>query len=63
MPMQNVIESDDFNTAWIEEFIDASAMFDSRMNQAVIDSSILRHIPRAALAKEGVSSGHMTEAD
>ena len=40
--MQNVTESDDFNMAWMEDFIEASATFDSRMNQAVIDSGILR---------------------
>ena len=63
MPVQNVTESDDFNMAWMENFIEASATFDSRMNEAVVDSGILRHIPRAALAKEGVPSGHMTKAD
>ena len=61
--MQNVTESDDFNVAWMDQFTEASATFDRRMNQAVVDSGILRHIPRAALAKEGVPPGHMAGAD
>lgn len=63
VPMQNVTESDDFNAAWMENFIEASATFDRRMNQAVIDSGILRHIPRPALTKEGMPPRHTITAD
>jgi len=43
---------------WIAEFVDELSAFDRRMNSAVIDSSILRHVPANVLAKQGLERIH-----
>lgn len=40
--------------SWLAEFVDDLSEFDRAMNKAVTDSGILKHVPRRALAKEGV---------
>lgn len=47
-----------FDMGWIAEFVDELSAFDRRMNSAVIDSSILRHVPANALAKQGLERIH-----
>ena len=51
--MQSAAEGGEFDSIWVEDFVDKLSRFDRRMNQAVIDSGILSHIPQHALGREG----------
>ena len=51
--VQSTAEGGDFDSIWVEDFVDKLSRFDRRMNQAVIDSGILSHIPQHALGHEG----------
>ena len=51
--MQSAAEGGEFDSIWVEDFVDKLSRFDRRMNQAVIDSGILSHIPQHALGHEG----------
>ena len=51
--MQNAAEADDFDEPWMKDFVQKLSGFDSRMNEAVITSGILKHIPKGALGREG----------
>lgn len=51
--VQSAAESGEFDSIWVENIVDKLSRFDRRMNQAVIDSGILSHIPQHALGQEG----------
>jgi hypothetical protein len=46
-------EGGPFDMVWAAEFLDELADFDRLMNRAVVESGILRHIPRNALGRAG----------
>ena len=50
---QNAAEADEFDESWMKDFVQKLSSFDCRMNDAVISSGILKHIPEGALGREG----------
>ena len=45
-----------FDMGWMAEFVDELSEFDRRMNSAVTDSGLLRHVPQHALFKAGAQA-------
>ena len=54
--VQNATEGDDFNPTWMADFVKKNSSFDKGMNQAVIDSGILKHIQKDALGRAGTET-------
>ena len=63
--LQNAAEAEEYNEAWMQDFVQKLSAFDQRMNTAVIDSGILKHIPKDALGRAGeshiVSASHAAQ--
>lgn len=58
LSMQNAVVAEEFDMPWTQDFVEKLSAFDRRMNQAVIDSGILKGIPHDALAREGDPMRH-----
>ena len=53
---QNAAEAQEFDEQWMEGFVQGLSSFDRRMNEAVVHSGILKHIPKGALGQKGEPS-------
>ncbi len=50
---QNAAEVQNFDESWMEDFVQKLSSFDRQMNEAVVQSGILKCIAKGALGREG----------